>query len=554
MALHRRRRFSSASGGEAPVPVRETGSVRRSRGHRPVSASGGAPAAAASGLAAIGLGSPAAAPEVSASTPVSAELLWQRPARELCIIDRSTSIANTEAELHRAILIMVVGTRPTVSVQEAQEAVAEEFALSPVTLKIARYAPEDFILLLPDNATAYLVLRVGGGIRTPQFSLHLKRWSHQAHARCMQLLYRADISMGGIPTHAWELSTAEQLLAPYCWVEAVHPDTSGGWTWLVSTSRHGPQFWSAFPGARTCSSWSRSTKTLRQPSWPWSTTLTSTSPGLRSLGHRRTRHRAPQDLLMERRIRWRKMAVKAIANRGPDVGAPGAGAASGDEDAAAHRLAEGAASPQTVSQEWASAQSAVADPTPSAQTSTDAGEPSVCGSGAFTDQVFAVTGGLSAAPPVVHVEPAQATTVVSATDAGPRLVEVSSSCELPQPTVYPLKTSSVVHRRRRLKQQGSPLKEFLVRVSRPTVGVMPIAKNARLSAATATKRAQANLMRKLGILGEQEHISVEAQDDYARLFSESLSQAHVEALEVLFGWSVPVVFVDPDHQELCLAD
>ncbi|RLN33503.1 hypothetical protein C2845_PM03G22140 [Panicum miliaceum] len=114
-ALRRRRRSSSASGGEAPAPVRETGSVCRSRGHRPVSAFGGAPAAATSGLAAIGLGSPAVTSEVSALTPVSAELLRQRPARELCIIDHSTSIANAEAELHRAILITVVGTRPTVS-------------------------------------------------------------------------------------------------------------------------------------------------------------------------------------------------------------------------------------------------------------------------------------------------------------------------------------------------------------------------------------------------------------------------------------------------------
>ncbi|RLM80776.1 hypothetical protein C2845_PM12G10810 [Panicum miliaceum] len=64
------------------------------------------------------------------------ELLRQHPARELCIIDHSTSIANAEAELHWAILITVVGTRPTVSAQKALEAVAEEFALSPATLGI----------------------------------------------------------------------------------------------------------------------------------------------------------------------------------------------------------------------------------------------------------------------------------------------------------------------------------------------------------------------------------------------------------------------------------
>ena len=46
-------------------------------------------------------------------------------------------------------------------------------------------------------------------------------------------------------------------------------------------------------------------------------------------------------------------------------------------------------------------------------------------------------------------------------------------------------------------------------------------------------------MRKLGIIGESEHIDIEAQDDYARLFLHDLSRSNVAALAALFGWTVP---------------
>jgi hypothetical protein len=49
--------------------------------------------------------------------------------------------------------------------------------------------------------------------------------------------------MGGIPAHVWDLSTAEQLLAPYCWVEAVHPDTAE----RADMSRYNLTAWTAHP-------------------------------------------------------------------------------------------------------------------------------------------------------------------------------------------------------------------------------------------------------------------------------------------------------------------
>ena len=61
-----------------------------------------------------------------------------------------------------------------------------------------------------------------------------------------------------------------------------------------------------------------------------------------------------------------------------------------------------------------------------------------------------------------------------------------------------------------------------------------IAKNACRSALPATKRAQANLMRKFGVLGEQEHVTAKALDDYARLFLKLLVPEQITALAAMF--------------------
>jgi hypothetical protein len=46
-------------------------------------------------------------------------------------------------------------------------------------------------------------------------------------------------------------------------------------------------------------------------------------------------------------------------------------------------------------------------------------------------------------------------------------------------------------------------------------------------------------MRSLGIGGEQERLQQEDIDEYAKLFKQLLSEAHVRALTALFGWSLP---------------
>jgi hypothetical protein len=52
-------------------------------------------------------------------------------------------------------------------------------------------------------------------------------------------------------------------------------------------------------------------------------------------------------------------------------------------------------------------------------------------------------------------------------------------------------------------------------------------------------RTTRKIMRSLHIIAENEGISQEALDEYARLFKRPLTHSEVEALSALFGWRAP---------------
>lgn len=59
------------------------------------------------------------------------------------------------------------------------------------------------------------------------------------------------------------------------------------------------------------------------------------------------------------------------------------------------------------------------------------------------------------------------------------------------------------------------------------------------AAGPTLQKAQGVLMRKLGILSDQEQITSEAKESYAKLFEYPLSRAQLAALALLFGWDTP---------------
>lgn len=59
------------------------------------------------------------------------------------------------------------------------------------------------------------------------------------------------------------------------------------------------------------------------------------------------------------------------------------------------------------------------------------------------------------------------------------------------------------------------------------------------AATNSVQRAQAVLMKKLGIISDQHPMTPQDMDAYGKLFDHPLSPAHIAALTALFHWTVP---------------
>jgi hypothetical protein len=131
-----------------------------------------------------------------------------------------------ELELrHHGLFILVIGTRPVVLVDEVIAEVARSFQLWEDLLNIHHTMPEDFLLMLSDEAMAVRLYDDGRPFHGPRFSLQFKKWLHFAHAEGFSLSSLVDIEIRGIPVHAREHLMAEQLLRDSCWIQELHPDT-----------------------------------------------------------------------------------------------------------------------------------------------------------------------------------------------------------------------------------------------------------------------------------------------------------------------------------------
>jgi hypothetical protein len=138
--------------------------------------------------------------------------------RPLCVIDRSLSIDQAEVDLGRALFVTVGGSRPVVTAQHVLDEVARNFGVDVRSMAIMNAAVEDFLLTLPDRRAADRVLNEGRPLYGPGFTLLFRRWSRFAHAEGAVLQSLIEVELWGIPVHAWELSTAQQLLSDSCWV------------------------------------------------------------------------------------------------------------------------------------------------------------------------------------------------------------------------------------------------------------------------------------------------------------------------------------------------
>ena len=71
--------------------------------------------------------------------------------------------------------------------------------------------------------------RVLNGVRpiiSPSFRLHVMHWTRFLRSTAATLPFAVDVELRGIPAHAWEMATAEQLLNDFCWINDMLPTQS----------------------------------------------------------------------------------------------------------------------------------------------------------------------------------------------------------------------------------------------------------------------------------------------------------------------------------------
>jgi hypothetical protein len=150
----------------------------------------------------------------------------RRPTRCFRILPHSPTIDQAEADLQRALLVTVGGNRPPVTLQQVLVVVGRSYNVELSRMSAMHMAPEDFLLLLPDQATTDRVLNVSSPLHAPDFSLLFKRWTRLANAAATALPIAVDVELRGVPAHSWEVSTAQVLLDGSCLVRAPLPDTA----------------------------------------------------------------------------------------------------------------------------------------------------------------------------------------------------------------------------------------------------------------------------------------------------------------------------------------
>lgn len=135
-------------------------------------------------------------------------------------------MTRAEESLRHAFFVSVITGGPAIPKERVKEEIVRHFELPVSSVTLTPAEPEDFLLVLPDEQKAAQVYGDGRPIRAATFRLHLRRWSRQAHAEAGSLRVLVNLTIKGVPQHAWNLRTAEHLLNNHCWVLRLLPETA----------------------------------------------------------------------------------------------------------------------------------------------------------------------------------------------------------------------------------------------------------------------------------------------------------------------------------------
>jgi hypothetical protein len=131
------------------------------------------------------------------------------------VIPHTAAINEAKAELASALVTMVRGVRPVISVSQVLSYLGSLFKVTEHDVRVCRSHPNDFLLVFGDPTMANRVLHA----LVPQaadFSLIFHRWLHQARARFSPLYYKVLLAIDNILAHAWLSEGVQTIIGSSC--------------------------------------------------------------------------------------------------------------------------------------------------------------------------------------------------------------------------------------------------------------------------------------------------------------------------------------------------
>ncbi|TVU15732.1 hypothetical protein EJB05_39270, partial [Eragrostis curvula] len=167
--------------------------------------------------------SPPPSPRSSPSSPAGGSD-WGRPNVEIAVIPRSVAIAENERILKDALLAVVRGTRPHVSVRQATLHLEEDYQVPSDKFSVHQKGPGEFLILFKEKALCDRVLHAShpsGSL----FRLCFRRWCRQAMAIAAATPYKVIIELENLPLHCWNAEVAQSVVGLSCEIIAFAPST-----------------------------------------------------------------------------------------------------------------------------------------------------------------------------------------------------------------------------------------------------------------------------------------------------------------------------------------
>ncbi|RLM84911.1 hypothetical protein C2845_PM04G26310 [Panicum miliaceum] len=149
----------------------------------------------------------------------------RHPGASYYVLPRSEALQAEETNLNnRALVILVVGTRPSFSLRHVRHFLLKNYNIMDDDFSLHRYHLEDFLAVFRDPVVLERVLHAPPLPRA-DIVLRFRRWQRFSSASADSMFFRVLVELRGIPAHAWSVESAWSALGAACTCPEPTPDT-----------------------------------------------------------------------------------------------------------------------------------------------------------------------------------------------------------------------------------------------------------------------------------------------------------------------------------------